>query len=128
MADQEHDVGGATNTVGVTYFSASTTLNSGEVGGCVYIKKPDPDQSPVVMASDPPSINQPASKPSPRHQRTCSLTEIKQGQVEKIFKDYRDRIPEVKWNVDSPFMPVPLKKSPMPMTKPIDLDSALPPP
>lgn len=29
VTDAEHDAGGAANTVGVTYFSASTTLSPG---------------------------------------------------------------------------------------------------
>ena len=35
----EHDVGGACNTVDVTYFSASTTLNSGMPECRVYLSQ-----------------------------------------------------------------------------------------
>jgi hypothetical protein len=52
VADREHDVGGARNTVGVTYFSASTTLSSGMVGAGFYINKPGP-REPSATRSGP---------------------------------------------------------------------------
>src|SRR4051812_41452807 len=75
-SDREHDVGGVE--------APSTSPNFGGhhaqiriVGRCFYIKKPDRDRAPVVMASDPPNINQSAPKPAPVHQRRCSLTLVR---------------------------------------------------
>ena len=72
-SDPEHDVGGVE--------APPTSPIFGEhhaqiriVGRCFYIRNPDRDPPPVVMASDPSNINQSALKPAPVHQRRCSLT------------------------------------------------------
>jgi len=72
-SDPEHDVGGVGSTVDVTYFGEQCAQIR-IVGRRFYTKEPDPDQAPAVMAFDPPTINQPASKLCAPHRRRCSLT------------------------------------------------------
>jgi hypothetical protein len=72
-SDREHDVGGACNTVGVTLFG-EPCAQLRKVGHVFYIKQPDGRQSATTMATVLLTINQPASKPAPVYQRTCSLT------------------------------------------------------
>ncbi len=79
-SDPEHDVGGVR--------APSTSPIFGEhraqiriVGRRFYINQPDPDQALPLMASDPPTINQPASKSRPVHRRRCSLTSASHNSV-----------------------------------------------
>ena len=72
-SDPEHDVGGVRSTVDVTFFGEHCAQLR-IVGGRFYIKEPDPDQAPAVMAFDSPTINQPASKLRVLHRWRCSLT------------------------------------------------------
>ena len=78
-SDPEHDVGGVRSTVDVTFFGEHCAQLR-IVGGRFYIKEPDPDQASSVMASDPPTINQPASKQAVLHRWRCSLTSTRSEQ------------------------------------------------
>jgi HNH endonuclease len=82
-SDREHDVDG----VG----APSTSPILGEpyaqlpkVGRSIYINHPDWGQLPTMREGDPPTINQPASKPRHFHQGTCSLTDAHQDDLAEV--------------------------------------------
>jgi hypothetical protein len=59
-------------------------LSSGRPEQLFYISHPDRSQSATTMATDLPTISQPASKPALGYQRTCSLTHRTTSQPARV--------------------------------------------